>query len=361
LVFIHVGTSLIVVRSFVRSRRDTSLAPYYRHDDFSNPLCKHGPQYAFGIGAESRRTSVKFPKGYGYRRSNPYEYWGANIHLLRTEHLRGEPRRAVKECNECYYAPGKGCAPRDNGTFACCGDYGESGPLRGKLHSQSQTSSKKLPSAAGSTTTTTTAGGELLSSSSSSLEKARDFLDRASYYGCPVEPGSPLDVKTYRLKYTINYTDYLAVKPAEIGVWTTPDCDTFYGVYENDAEPESLSSTTFDVEDDMEILTMIGHQHVGALNISVFVNDDFLCASTPKYGLTEGLAGDERGYLVEMSACFLKDDDDPDVPDVVLRKGDKLRLDSWYWVGSVDPNLSGHPGGSHLNVMGYMYTIFNRL
>ena len=49
-------------------------------------------------------------------------YWGANIHLLRTEGLAGDnPYRAAKECNECYYAPGKGAGgePRtDDGQAA---------------------------------------------------------------------------------------------------------------------------------------------------------------------------------------------------------------------------------------------------
>ncbi len=51
--------------------------------------------------------------------------WNANLHLRRTEGLAGDnPHKAVKECNECYYAPTKGerCTPAMNGTFNCCGE-----------------------------------------------------------------------------------------------------------------------------------------------------------------------------------------------------------------------------------------------
>lgn len=71
------------------------------HTGFQNRLCKGGPTYTFGIGAESRRTPVTFPSGYGYRVADPNVYWGANIHCLRTEYLAGDDQyAAAKECNE---------------------------------------------------------------------------------------------------------------------------------------------------------------------------------------------------------------------------------------------------------------------
>ena len=88
-----------------------------------NRLCK-GIEYVFGVGAESRNTPFDLPAGYGYPVAEGTE-WGANIHLLRTEGLEGEdPYLAVKHCNECFYAPGKGdaCNRQSNGTFQCCGD-----------------------------------------------------------------------------------------------------------------------------------------------------------------------------------------------------------------------------------------------
>ena len=319
-------------------------------DDFENYLCPSGPQYVFGIGAESRRTYVTFPKGYGYRVMDPSIYWGANIHLLRTEHLAGEPFKAAKECNECYYAPGKGCLPQDNGTFTCCGDYGASArPLVGEFGTEKPLAALKER----------LGEKEVLLNEEDRIEESllRDLDFKAKdYFGCPVKMDAPSFPKHYRLMYTLNYTEPFAVKDTKVGAWTTPDCEAFYDVQENNETPEHLSSTTFPVEEDQEIVVAIGHQHVGGLNISLYVNDQFVCSSHPVYGSEPGVAGNEKGYLVEMTTCFQKGQD-PMRPDLIVKQGDTVRLDSWYWVGKEDKRLGGHPAGSHLNVMGYMYAI----
>ena len=90
---------------------------------------------------------------------------------------------------------------------------------------------------------------------------------------------------------------------------------------------------------------------MGAINISLFVKDKFVCASHPQYGQTPGKAGDEQGYVVAMSPCV----DKSTTGSLQIAKGDKVRLDSWYWVGRDDPRIYPLPGGTHLNVMGYMY------
>ena len=77
------------------------------NDVHKNELCKNGPEYVFGIGAESRNNPIHFPSGYGHVVTGE-RYWGANLHLLHTQGLAGDPHKAAKECNECYYAPGKG-------------------------------------------------------------------------------------------------------------------------------------------------------------------------------------------------------------------------------------------------------------
>lgn len=273
------------------------------HTGFVNPFCPNGPTYVFGIGAESRNTPVEFPAGYGYRVAHPGIYWGANIHCLRTEYLAGDdPHAAIKECNECYYAPGKGCLPRENGTFSCCGDR-----------------------------------------------------DHAAHYGCQASDSAPTESETYRLRYTLDYADHDAVAEARVGVITTPHCETFYQVYGNESSPEQLSSASFRSPFDLEVLVALGHQHVGAINISLFVNDVFVCASYPTYGTEDDVAGNERGYLVQMSTCFEKDGN----LRLVIRKHDTVRLDSWYWASADDPRIAPIPGGTHLNVMGYMYVIFS--
>jgi hypothetical protein len=270
------------------------------NDVHKNELCKNGPEYVFGIGAESRNNPIRFPSGYGHVVTGE-RYWGANLHLLHTQGLAGDPHKAAKECNECYYAPEKGdeCTPERNGTFQCCGENDYKGTLG----------------------------------------------------HCPLaEELGDSTKSSYALRYTVNYTrDVDAVKPLKLGVLAAPNCETFYEVYRNDDEPESLTSTEFTLPIDMTVRLAVGHQHTGALNISIYKNDEFVCASKPRYGTKDGVVGNERGYLVQMSHCI----DEASGP-LVLKKGDKVRLESYYYVGSHDPRLA-YSDGTHLNVMAYMY------
>ena len=133
-----------------------------------NRLCK-GIEYVFGVGAESRNTPFGFPAGYGYPVAEGTK-WGASIHLLRTEGLEGEdPYLAVKHCNECFYAPGKGdaCNRQSNGTFQCCGDS----CATGKTGKQS--------------------------------------------CKCPTAKGISTERKGYKLKYTLNYTTGCDLEPVD--------------------------------------------------------------------------------------------------------------------------------------------------
>jgi hypothetical protein len=159
------------------------------------------------------------------------------------------------------------------------------------------------------------------------------------------------------LRYELNYTfDTDAVIPVDTGVFTTPNCATFYQAKHQEGQPEVVSSTTFPIPVDSELILGIGHQHIGARNISLWHNGKFLCASYPRYGTEEGVVGNEKGYLVEMSYCF--DANDNQGKGYVLKNGDTLRLDSWYFTGYDDPILAPNPGGSHLNVMGYMFMAY---
>eukprot|EP00450_Noctiluca_scintillans_P007857 CAMPEP_0194485052 /NCGR_PEP_ID=MMETSP0253-20130528/6170_1 /TAXON_ID=2966 /ORGANISM="Noctiluca scintillans" /LENGTH=468 /DNA_ID=CAMNT_0039324969 /DNA_START=46 /DNA_END=1452 /DNA_ORIENTATION=+ len=276
-----------------------------------NELCQYGPNYVFGIGAESRNSPLHFPKGTGYSVADGTS-WGGNIHLLRTDggaSLAGDdPWLAAKECDECYYDAGgtKGpkCTLDKNGTFECCGE--------------------------------------------------------ACYDGscsCPTKQGIDMTPVTYFLRYTMNYTyDVSAITPVSVGVITTPNCLAFYGVYRDDSSPESLSTTSFPVPEDGEILLGQGHLHTGAINMSMFVNDVYVCSSYPTYGQQEGVAGDELGHLVTISPCYTADDHDGQ--GYLVKKGDTIRLDAYYWVGSFDPRIAPTPGGTHLNVMAYMYMAY---
>lgn len=267
-----------------------------------NELCHGALQYVFGVGAESRNNPVNLPTGHGYLVEEG-TLWGANIHLLRTEGLAGDVHQATKECNECYYAPGKGdqCTARTNGTFACCGED--------------------------------------------------------DYYGvssCPTSSSGPHPPeRSYHLRYRVSYTrNVSAIIPVSVGILSAPNCAIFYGVYRNDEQPVDTKTYEMTIPTDVTVPFAVGHMHTGALNVTLSVNDKLICTSVPTYGTEEGVAGNEKGYLVKVSHCI-----DEGTGPLILRKGDRLSIAANYYVGSYDSRLL-YSDGTHLNVMGYMYVAY---
>ena len=282
-----------------------------RNNVHKNRLCRNIDN-VFGFGAESRNTPFGFPAGYGYPVAEGTE-WGANIHLLRTEGLEGEdPYLAVKHCTECFYAPGKGdaCTIQKSGTLKCCGDSCDTGKT-GKQSCK-----------------------------------------------CPTAKGVSTERKGYKLKYTLNYTTGCDLEPVDMHTLAAPDCAQFYHVQRNNAEPVTVASAELSIDGAYDIVAAIGHQHVGAVNVSVSVNGRLVCASYPTYGNQKGVAGDELGYLTHMSQCIGTAADAYTEGPLQLSKGDKLRVDGYYFVGDNDERIAPYKGGTHLNVMSYLYTAF---
>ena len=172
------------------------------------------------------------------------------------------------------------------------------------------------------------------------------------------------------MQMTITYTRNVSmVKAVDAETYTAPGCNYEYNAYANSTHPEQLGTETWTVNEDKEFLFGVGHMHSGALNVSVFVNDEFVCASYPIYGKTPSKVGDEKGHLVEVTFC-LDDGTEgrhggyPDHPggyrnrSLAVKKGDKLRVDGWYWVGQDDARISPMPAGPHLGVMSYFYGLY---
>ena len=217
----------------------------------------------------------------------------------------------VKECIECWGGPLKPCGMRQNGSFACC----QSGR-------------------------------------------------------CPVAHVDTVPVE-YRMQITLTYTRNVSmVRPVDMETYLAPDCQYEYNVYANYEEPEQKATKTWIVDHDKRLLFGVGHMHSGALNVSVYINDVFLCASYPIYGSTPRTVGDEKGHLVEVTRC-LDDGSAGSYPNhpagsyvnhsVVVKAGDKLRVDGWYWVGKTDARILPTPAGPHLGVMSYFYAVFETL
>ena len=104
--------------------------------------------------------------------------------------------------------------------------------------------------------------------------------------------------------------------------------------------------------------------------MSLFVNDEFICASYPIYGTVPGVPGNEKGHLIEVTRC-VDDGSAGGYPghaansyrnhSLVVKVGDKVRVDGYYWVGPTDPRIAPTPAGPHLGVMSYMYGVFRTL
>lgn len=257
-------------------------------------VCGGFLRYLWGVGAESRNTATEYPDGYGVF-IKPGDRWTANIHLLRTEYLKNN---AVQQCIECKYAPNRGCKEAESGTFACCQD--------------------------------------------------------GSF--CPVADGAPTDKKKYYLEYRVTWENVFNEgaerdKKLEIFVLDASNCQVEYNI---GPKPSGYSITTlnYPIPDHFsgKVVFSVGHQHIGAYNISLLHkpkgSDQFTaqCVSNARYG-TGNTAGDENGYLVEMSTCTDSFDFQP---------GDTLRIESLYNVADNDPRTIA-TSGMHGGVMSLFY------
>lgn len=224
-----------------------------------NPACPNsGINFAFGVGAESRNSNTTMPTGYGYHVDAGTTWW-ANIHLLRTTDLVGG-MGAAKECIECWYGPQKSCETDANGTFSCC--YSDS--------------------------------------------------------TCATVANATTTPKVYYLKYVVDYTrDVSALKPVDTAILMAPSCSVEYNVisasspnsqqgYPSEGPPgdEHLATYTWRPTRDMTFVRAIAHFHTGAINVSLWIDGHLVCTSMPVYGQEVGVAGNEKGYLVDLTECM---------------------------------------------------------
>eukprot|EP00163_Fabomonas_tropica_P007424 TRINITY_DN1713_c1_g1_i1.p1 TRINITY_DN1713_c1_g1~~TRINITY_DN1713_c1_g1_i1.p1 ORF type:complete len:455 (-),score=94.02 TRINITY_DN1713_c1_g1_i1:922-2109(-) len=218
--------------------------------------------YIFGVGAESRRTPTQFPAPYAYP-VHDGQRWAANIHVLRTGTPEGVPFvQDVKSCIECH-CPGGG------GGFSCCPD--------------------------------------------------------GSF--CPTLPNAP-GPKTYFLTYTITMVPKDEFVPIDIYVLDASNCEIEYDISQcTSPDPSKLPcdssrNADFPMPQDAEIVYILPHQHIGAYNITLSLDQKALCTGSPIYG-NGTAAGNEKGYVVEMTRCT------PDTP-IPVKKGQVLNGNGLY-------------------------------
>jgi hypothetical protein len=260
-------------------------------------VCGGYLSYIFGVGAESRNSPMEYPDGYGYQMKGT-EQWGANIHLLRTVDIEGGAQ-GTKDCIECKYWEGRspGCHEDESGLFACCGD---------------------------GTFCKTTAKGK---------------------FGA---------AKTYYLRYAVTYTTNVnSVKPLALYVFDSSNCKIEYNIAADAKSKEHMDLCWTVPENGAgEIVFAQGHQHIGGEKISLLHGPTHrsavsICDSYPTYGTAKGVPGNEKGYLTAMSHC--------NRPNVTIKAGEQICVNSTYIVDPKDQRSAPIPGGSHGGVMSLFY------
>ena len=254
-------------------------------------------------------SPVIFPAGYGVM-ADGSEVWGANIHLLRTVHLVD-----TKNCIECGWADGK-CDKTQSGRFACCYD--------------------------------------------------------GSY--CATNVNATQSIKNYFLQYTVTYVDLVeeekelartggtaaATNGLDIFVLDASNCKIEYNIPVGTAGGKNPyeSITTFSWTSLFvgDLMWGVGHQHIGALNISLLIDGVNVCTSVPRYGSELGKVGNEKGYVVEIPSCKFG------THGIHVKKGQKITVTSHYNTNPSDARGLANGGGAHGGVMSLFYIgVANRL
>lgn len=332
---------------------------YLHHWIIENNDGNAGPcdnlRYVLGVGSESRNTVMELPDGYGLHVKDN-DRWRANIHLIDTR----KPVWDVKSCIECACEFG-------GGSIDCCPD-GSICPLDAIGNYESSS---------------------LLPKNYPKMQKleATYFLEYTLTYVTGPAAAMPRPVSVHVLDNTHCGIEY-NVPPAcawwidkltQSGRKMPSDYRTAPG-----CALHSLAAS-YPVLEDSEILFAVGHQHIGAVNISLAVDRrvasqekgtarsihgapgitisdvETICTSTPIYGAGED-AGDELGYITAMSTCVFGERSEHVThrdgavvangrkTGVVVKKGDMLTVNSLYEQG---------PG--YRGVMGYFYIMTSRL
>lgn len=313
------------------------------------------------VGAESLNQVLKFPEGFGFVVLNSSEF-GINAHLLSNknlENVEGSLAIARKQCNECYYAEGKGdlCTPATNGTFACCGDgalMGEHGPIACGLDATQCNCATTTGSTQDSATPYEIQIDFMITRDLDAIQPINVWTMQAPSCYAPV--GKGLGVNTSSAE-------------AVVGGGCQPDIEgsTYHNVYRNNTEPEKRTIGRWLAHFDGVARSALGHLHTGGINISFSINGEDICTSHTAYGTQPSSsasfddedsanARNEYGHLIDIYDCF----NTTTIPDgVPIQAGDLVEVTSYYYVGDDDERLPEGAGGSHLNVMSYMNINFD--
>ncbi|XP_045812054.1 uncharacterized protein LOC123906229 [Trifolium pratense] len=254
------------------------------------------PHY-WGFGSESRGTSTKIPDPFAIELGNPAnipegweEKWLFSIMVIDT---RGTENR--KSCTECrcdqFNLPqnfynvsteihGKPLTPEYKGGIFCCKDN-----FQCKLIKGFEAPRRKL-----------------------ALRYKVTWVDWDQHQ-------IPLRF------YILDSTDRIRTNGSE----TIHDCLAEYTIPENNSGDRfHVQKSSIPMKKGGYLIYGTAHMHTGVVNATLYGQDGrTLCTSTPRYG-TGKEAGNEEGYLVEMSVCY------PTPGSIKINDGETLTVESRY-------------------------------
>ena len=185
--------------------------------------------YVFSIGAESRNSPPRFAAGYGYPIAAGTA-WGGNIHLLHTKShslSEGSLDLAAEVTSAMPQARERGARRREQYLML--------------VISAATTAARAPP------------------------------------------PWPPISCRRRLLRYGVNCVSRsrrACLRTCASACGRRPTTRHLPGAAERQ-EPEQLSRTSFTIPHAGTIIHAVGHQHTGAINISMWHNDRFVCASYP--------------------------------------------------------------------------------
>ena len=318
-----------------------SLDEVYMHHFAISPFNMIGAEV---LTRDDTMPYMRYPDGYALHviaDENPYINIGA--HLLSNKDLApigGSIARAHKECNECYYAPGKGsdCTPEVSGTFVCCGD--SLACLEGGEECACATNGATDPSK----TTKYQIQIDVLISRDINKFKRVDQWNFAAP-ACAVNlSGEGVFEKYPRDNYCFNNTGSLLVGGGSL----------FHQIAEDDVTPYAKTKINVLAPAGGTIVWAQSHFHTGGINATLRLNGEVICSSGSVYGTDSNEAANarnEQNHLIQIEPCYDQIGDG-----IRFEGGDVFTTESFYYAGTDDKRFVGMgAAGEHKNVMSMFF------
>jgi len=327
-----------------------SLDEVYMHHFSILPLNMIGAEV---LTRDENMPYMSFPDGYALHvilEETPHIT--TNAHMLSNKNLAsigGSLSRAHKECNECFYAPGKGydCTPEVSGTFACCGDSfactigGEQCACATNAETDtSQTTKYRVEI-------------DLLISRDINKFKRVDQWNFAAP-ACAVN----LNGDAVFEEYTPDNFCFKHKKGMENLLFGGGSL--FHSVPENDINPYLQTKINVLAPTGGTMVWAQGHLHSGAINGTLLLNGEVLCTAGTVYGTNSNEATNarnEQNHLIQVGSCYYNSEIGGKQGGIRFEKGDVFTTESFYYGGTDDERMNGiDAAGEHKNVMSMFFT-----